>query len=134
MKKTAILIALTLGLPVLSVMGQDQGGPPPATPPAHAGTNSPGGRGGFHLLPPRAAEHLNLTADQQKQVADLEADVKAKLEKILTHDQMEQLKQMRPPMRQGGPRGGGPGGHGPGGAPSDGGPGADERPAGPPEQ
>jgi Spy/CpxP family protein refolding chaperone len=47
-----------------------------------------------------------LTADQEKQLAALEAETKAKLEKILTPEQMTQLKQMRPP-RQGGNRGGG---------------------------
>jgi Spy/CpxP family protein refolding chaperone len=64
-------------------------------------------------LPPRAQEQLNLTADQQTQMSALEADVKAKLEKILTREQLQQLKQMRPPPRQGGPGGrGGPGGPG----------------------
>jgi Spy/CpxP family protein refolding chaperone len=52
-----------------------------------------------------------LTDDQKKQVAALEAEVKAKLEKILTPEQLKQLKQMRPPGRPGGPGGqGGPGG------------------------
>jgi hypothetical protein len=55
-----------------------------------------------------------LTADQQKQVAALEAEVKAKLEKVLTPEQLQQMKQMRPPMMQGGTGGpnapmGGPG-------------------------
>jgi Spy/CpxP family protein refolding chaperone len=50
-------------------------------------------------------EHLNLTEDQQKQIAALEAEVKAKLEKILTPEQLQQLKQMRPPGRPGGPGG-----------------------------
>src|ERR1035438_458446 len=76
------------------------------------GPGGPGGQGGFHLLPPRAMEHLNLTEDQQKQIAALEAEVKAKLEKILTPEQLQQLKQMRPPGRPGGPGGGSPGGEG----------------------
>ena len=63
-------------------------------------------------------EQLNLTADQQKQLAALEAEVKAKLEKILTAEQLQQLKQMRPPMRPGGAVGRGPGGGGPGGGPA----------------
>ena len=50
-------------------------------------------------------EHLNLTEDQQKQIAALEAEVKAKLEKILTPEQLQQLKEMRPPGRPGGPGG-----------------------------
>ena len=32
----------------------------------------PRGQGGFHLLPPRAAEQLKLTDEQQKQIAALE--------------------------------------------------------------
>jgi hypothetical protein len=75
-------------------------------------------------------EHLNLTADQKKQLADLEAEVKAKVEKILTPEQLEKLKQMRPPMRPGGGMGRGPGGppgFGPGGAAGPG-PGAEGNP------
>src|ERR1700744_3634979 len=47
------------------------GGPPP-------GGRAPGapGSGGFHLIPRFAEEKLELTADQQKQVADLEAETK----------------------------------------------------------
>ena len=66
-------------------------GPPQSDsqPPAqHVG--GPGGRGGFHLLPPRAAEILKLTDDQKTQLAALEAETKAKLEKILTPEQMTQ--------------------------------------------
>ena len=57
------------------------------------------GQGGFHLLPPRAMEELNLSADQQKQLTVLEAEAKARLEKILTPEQQQQLKQLRPPQR-----------------------------------
>jgi Spy/CpxP family protein refolding chaperone len=53
-------------------------------------------------------QKLNLTDDQKKQVADLEAEVKVKMEKILTPEQLQQLAQMRPPRPPGGP--GGPGG------------------------
>ena len=60
------------------------------------------GPGGFHILPPRAQEQLKLTADQQQQVAALEAEVKAKLETILTPEQVQKLKQMRPPQPPGG--------------------------------
>ena len=73
------------------------------------GPGGPGGRGGpgrFELgrvLPPFVKDQLNLTADQEKQIADLEKHVKAKLMKILTADQQKQLQDMRPPR-------GGPGG------------------------
>ena len=110
MKKSAIILALALGVSAWSLTAQEQGGPPPSgerPPPPEGGPRggpAAGGQAGFRLLPPRAQEQLNLTADQQKQVADLEAEVKAKLEKILTPEQLQQLKQMRPPQRQGGPR------------------------------
>jgi len=71
-------------------------------------------------------EQLNLTADQQKQLADLEADVKAKLEKILTPEQLKQLREMRPPSPRGGMGGGSPGA-------GQGGPGAEAEPP-PPAQ
>ena len=126
MKKSAIILALALGVSAWSLTAQDQGGPPPSgeRPPPGAGSQGGPGRGpgGFHLLPPRAQEQLNLTADQQKQIAALEVEVKAKLEKILTPDQLKQLKQMRPPQRPGGPGGGGPGGQRGQGGPGDGGP------------
>jgi len=54
----------------------------------------------LHLLPPHAQEGMKLTADQQKQVSNLEVEMKAKLGKILTP---EQLQQLRPPMLKGGP-------------------------------
>jgi hypothetical protein len=102
MKKSAIILALALGLPTLSLTAQEQGGPPPTgerPPPPEGGPGR--GPGGFHLLPPRAQERLNLTADQQKEVAALEPEVKAKLDKILTVDQIRQLEQAPPPPRQG---------------------------------
>jgi Spy/CpxP family protein refolding chaperone len=66
--------------------------------------------GGFHLLPPRAQEQLNLSTDQQKQVGALEVEVKAKLGTILTAEQLKQLEQLRPRQRQAGQAGGPPGG------------------------
>ncbi len=111
--KQIALALLALGASACLVTAQD--GPPPGdsqmpTQHQHGGQGGPGGRG-FHLLPPRATEQLNLTDDQKTQIAALEADTKAKLEKILTPEQLQQLKQMRPPQRQGGP-GGGPDGQG----------------------
>ena len=125
MKKSAILLALALGVSAWSLTAQDQATPPPSgeRPPPEAGQAGGPGRG-FHLLPPRAMEQLNLTDDQKKQVAALEAEMKAKIEKILTPEQLQQLKQMRPPGRPGGP--GGPGGHN--------GPGGERQPPPPPRQ
>jgi len=66
-----------------------------------------GGGGAFHLMPRGTLEQMNLSADQQQQVLDLETQVKAKLDKILTSEQQQQLQQMRPPQRQGGNAGNG---------------------------
>ena len=113
MKTTAIAVALALVVATLGALAQDAGGPPPPGGPPGGGPGR--GRAGFHLLPPRAVEQLNLTADQQKQLTDLETEVKAKLEKILTPEQQQQLKQMRPPPPPRGGRGaGGPGAGAPG--------------------
>ena len=108
-----------IGALALAVNAQDNnqspGGPPPSDSQSatqHAGPR--GGRGGFHLLPPPLVQQLKLTDDQKTQIAALEADTKAKLEKILTADQLAQLKNFRPPMRQGGQGGQGQG-RGPGG-------------------
>jgi len=64
--------------------------------------------GGFHLLAPRVQERLALSADQQKQVAALEIEVKGKLDTILTPQQLQQLEQMRPPQHRGEPSASGP--------------------------
>jgi len=69
MKKSAIILALALGVSALSLTAQEQGGPPPPgeRPPPPEGGMRGGpmhGPGGFHLLPPRAQEQLNLTDDQ----------------------------------------------------------------------
>ena len=90
--------------------------PPPASQPP-PGSQPQGGRNrsAIRILPPRAAQWLNLTSDQQKQVDALEADVQAKMAKILTPEQLQQLQQMRR-GRGRGRFGGGPGGpRGPGG-------------------
>jgi len=136
MKKSVIILALALGASTLSLTAQDQGGAPSAgerpsiREGGRGGPGGPGGRGGFHLLPPRAQEQLNLTSDQQKQLAALEVEVKAKIEKILTPEQLKQLQQMRPPPPQGGMGRGRPGGAGGG----QGGPGAESSPQRPAQE
>ena len=133
MKTKMTTLLAVLGALVLAANAQDNtpppGGPPSGSPPSGQHRNGPGGpQGGFHLLPPRAAETLNLTDDQKKELAALEAETKTKVEKILTPEQLTQLKNMRPPMRpdgQGGQGGfnssgrqGGPGGQNGFGGPS----------------
>jgi len=89
----------------------------------------PGGFGGpprpGQILPPFLQQELNLTADQKQQIALLQKEVDEKLDKVLTDQQKQQLKEMRRgpgPGRRGrrGPGGGpegdrdrGPGGRGP---------------------
>ena len=90
-----------------------------------------GGAGGFgmrsqpgQILPQFIQESLKLTDDQKKQLDDLQKDVDAKLDKMLTVDQKTELKAMRErgPGGQGGGKGGGKGGPG-GGKGGPGGPG-----------
>jgi hypothetical protein len=92
-----------------------------AQPPA----GFPGGR--FELpkpgevLPGLVQQRLKLTAEQKKELAEVQKDVDAKLEKILTADQRKSLKEMRerpgpgfgPPGPFGGPGGFPGGGFGP---------------------
>ena len=50
------------------------------------------------LLPPFARQAIQLTDEQKKQLAELEKEVKAKLEEILTPEQIKTLEETRPPM------------------------------------
>jgi hypothetical protein len=121
MKYSTTILLLALVVAAWSATAQDQGGAPPTgerPPRGEGGRGGPGALGarrGFHLLPPPVQEQLKLTADQQKQLAALEAELKAKLEKILTPEQLKQLQQMRPPPPAGGMGGAVPGGRGSGG-------------------
>jgi hypothetical protein len=103
--------------------GRRGGFGPPGGPPGGPG-GPPGGRGpgGFgpppppgQILPPFLRDRLKLTAEQKKQVDDLQKEVEGKLGKILTAEQKKQLKDMREGFGRGGP--GGPRGRGPGGPP-----------------
>ncbi len=90
---------------------------PPGPPPGGFGPGGPGGppQPG-QIIPGFMQEQLKLTDAQKKKLDELQKEVDARLAKILTPEQLKQLKEMRP--GPGGP-GGGPGG--PGGGP--GGPG-----------
>ncbi len=70
------------------------------------------------LLGPPLQDMLRMTETQKKQLADLQKEVDAKLEKVMTEEQRAQFKQMRDAMANFGPPGG-PGGppRGPGGFP-----------------
>ena len=90
----------------------DQGGPPGGRPgfggPGFGGPGGPPSRPG-EVLSAMFQQRLVLSDEQQEQVAKLQAEVDARLEKILTEDQRSQLRA----ARQRGP--GGPGGGPPGG-------------------
>jgi hypothetical protein len=91
--------------------GGDRKGPPRDGPPGGPGDGPRGGPPRFelgHVLPPFVRDQLDLTEEQEKQIADLEKEVKAKLSKILTREQLQKVRTMRPPRGPGGP--GGPGG------------------------
>ncbi len=129
MKPVALKVLATTFVMSLTLTAWSQ--PPEGGPPrggrggpqgkGQQGKGQPGGRGRFQLgsvIPPQMVEELELSPAQSKEIASIEKEVKAKLEKILTKDQLETLN--RPPM--GGP--GGPGGGfgqrgrgGPGGPP-----------------
>jgi EF hand len=105
--------------------GARGGGPGGFGPPGGGGPPGFGGPGGPGMGPPRPGEilprflrqRLELSAAQEKQIEELQKEVDAKLEKILSADQRQQLKE----MRSRGPGGFGPtpGGR-PGGPPPDG--------------
>lgn len=69
--------------------------------PVSAGHEKPSEFG--HVLPPAARANLKLTAAQEKEIAELEDETRARLAKILTADQQKKLV---PPVKQSqGPRG-----------------------------
>ncbi len=101
--------------------GRGPGGDEP--PRGQPGMRGPGGFGGppqpGQILPSFLQERLNLSSQQKSQLQDLQKDVDAKLGKILTDEQKNQLKDMRNEFFP--PDGGGRGRRGPGGRGGDGG-------------
>jgi Spy/CpxP family protein refolding chaperone len=87
-----------------------------------------------HLMSPTVQARLKLTADQKKEVEELQKDADAKLTKLFTEEQNKQFKEMRQGFGRGGPggfAGGPPGGPGrPGGPPGGGPPGMPPVPPG----
>jgi poly(3-hydroxybutyrate) depolymerase len=64
------------------------------------GRGRPGGFGGFGtppgtVLSPRVQENLKLTEEQKKKVAELQKEVDANLQKLLTEEQNKQLKDLK---------------------------------------
>ncbi len=165
MYRMLVLLVVSLGLVGMAMLGSAQ--PPPGDPDGKGGPGgfdkgppmgekgakgSKGGKGGkggkgmdgkagFQpgmVLPPHVVEQLNLSKEQSASIKNLETDVKGKLEKILTPEQLKKIREARPPGGPGGPGGlGGPGGPGGPGAPGEPGgnrparPGADDEEKGP---
>ena len=86
------LIALVL-LAGIASYGAARAADDPAAPPEKAPEPT---RREFRVMPPGAAEGLKLTTEQQKDIADLEKDVQAKMAKILTPEQLDQWNKSRP--------------------------------------
>ena len=131
LNKNILPLALAFGLTGGLLQAQDGGPAGVAGQPPPPAQNAPSDRFRVHLLPPGGTDRLELTPEQYEQIVSLEADVKAKLEKILTPEQIRLLERMDR-RRLGGFGGrGGPGGPGGPGAP--GGPrGSDSAPQPPP--
>jgi hypothetical protein len=109
--------------------GGDRAGPPPGGPDgrrrpgppdqtrdgaggAGAGRTGAGGPkrgdragGPPSVLPPFVRDELRLTQAQQRQLDDLDADVRARLDRILTDDQRHELERMRQRAPAGPPQG-----------------------------
>lgn len=129
MRRLPLLMLSLVGVSVLSFGINVIGAPPQDGPPPQEGgqqgqadhqpgdrppSDRPGG-GGFHLIPRFVQEKLELSQEQQDQIDQLEKETKAKLEKILTPEQMQILQTARPPRPNNGGQGGGQNRGGPNG-------------------
>jgi Spy/CpxP family protein refolding chaperone len=79
--------------------GPDSPGRRPNGPPAAPSGPPPGFEGGpprpGQVLPSFLQERLKLTTEQRKQIEELQKDMDAKLNKILTEEQKQELREMR---------------------------------------
>ena len=88
-------VALAVGLG--AVLAAD---PPEGSQPAGEGTAASSRRNRLppvHAIPPFVEDKLNLTPEQEKQLDDLEAEMRSQLSKILTPDQKKQWRASGPP-------------------------------------
>jgi hypothetical protein len=91
--------------------GKGPGGKGGPGGPLGKGQGGPGGFGGPPqaglIIPPFLQDQLNLTEGQKEQLSELQKLVDGRLDKILTEQQKQQLKEMRPgPPPKGGSGGG----------------------------
>jgi len=92
MNRKLFSLALALGFAASHVIAQDDQHPPMP--------ENGGGAPRMHLLPRGAEDALQLTGEQRRQVAALEAESRTKLESILTPEQMQKLAMLRPPQNR----------------------------------
>ncbi|MFG0289094.1 MAG: hypothetical protein ACF8CQ_13010 [Rhodopirellula sp. JB044] len=85
--------------------GGPGGGGPGGGGPGGAGPGGPPPIG--QIMPPFAAEELQLTSAQQAAIAELQAYVDSKLADILTDEQEQQIADGQSNLQRGGPPGGG---------------------------
>jgi Spy/CpxP family protein refolding chaperone len=118
MRRLHLLVLSLVAVIALSLAMKNAGAQPPDGPqPQDGGQQGQNDRpqgdrppGGFHLIPRFAEEKLELSDDQKEQIKQLEAEVKTKLEAILTPEQMKTLETACPPRPNN--NGGGQGGQG----------------------
>src|SRR5438105_3146337 len=97
---------LCAGAGVLLVVSLAIAQPPGGGPGGPGAPPKPG-----QVVPGPIQDRLNLTAEQKKQLEELQKEVDAKLAKILTAEQKKSMEQMaNNPFPGFGPPGGGPGG------------------------
>ncbi|MFO0809151.1 MAG: hypothetical protein U0746_11040 [Gemmataceae bacterium] len=112
MKRWPVVVAAVavFGMFAMTAASQPPDGKEKGQPPGEKGfgRGKGDGKGGRRprfelgqLLPPFARDQLQLSDDQQKQLDALEKEVKEKLSKILTADQMRMIENMSPPGQEG---------------------------------
>jgi hypothetical protein len=94
-------LALAFATTIFGVCALTATSQPPEGRSGPGGKGKKGGPAGFELgkvLPPFVREELDLTDEQEKAIAELEQEVKGKLEKVLTAEQRQRAESARPPM------------------------------------
>jgi hypothetical protein len=95
------LLALAFATAVVGICALTASSQPPEGRGGPGGKGQKGGPRGFELgkvLPPFVRDELDLTDEQEKAIAELEKEVKQKLEKILTAEQRQKATNARPPF------------------------------------